>query len=168
MKNTESEKEIMSKKSLDDIIESMKEIGDVLIAHSGHQIIKSNSDEKIEENDLLDSFRTSSVTVDGYDLYLFYQKTDYGSYMVETLQVYNENSPFLPFNLVAKVGQKFLGSHNLCLVEFYKNNRKIYCWSVCVDLSGRPIQYPFKVKQEDCIYEDFKYSYIQPSQVNFF
>jgi len=150
----------MENKFLDDLIDSMKDVGDLLLSHS-----KQKSS---EVEDALSLFRENSITVDGYDLYLYYQKEDYGDYLVETLQMYNENSPFLPFGVVSKIGQKFLGSHNLCLVELFKDNRKVYCWSVCVDPSGRPIAYPFKTVKEECVYEGLKYSYMQPNQVNFF
>ena len=154
----------MENKSLDDLIDSMREIGDVLLISND----KVPSKETTAVEDALSILRENVVTVDGYDLYVYYQKSDYNGYLVETLQIYNENSPFLPFNIVCKVGQKFLGSSELSLVELFKDNRKIYCWSVCVDKSGRPIPYPFKVKKEDCAFEGFKYAYMQSSQVNFF
>lgn len=154
----------MENKSLDDVVDSMKEIGDLFLIRNSKGIDKET--EALE--DALSPFREETVVVDGYDLFVYYQKSDYDGYLVETLQLYNENSPFLPFNVVCKVGQKFLGSHNLSLVELFKENRKVYCWSVCVDKTGRPIPYPFKVKKEECVFENLKYSYMQPSQVNFF
>ena len=74
----------------------------------------------------------------------------------------------MPFGLICKLAKRFLGSHHLSLVELFKDNRKIYIWSVCVDRRGRPIQAPYEIDTEECNFEGFNYLYMQPNQVNFY
>lgn len=149
--------------SLEEIIEGMRAVGDVLIPYN---FPKSPPPTTLEDN--LTLFKEREVIIDGYSIFLHYQKADYDVHFLETLQIYNKNSPFLPFNLVCKLAKRFLGPHHLSLVELFKDNRKIYCWSVCVDDRGRPIQSPYDLETEDCQFEGFKYLYMQPNQVNFF
>lgn len=112
--------------------------------------------------------KKTEVEVDGYGLVIHFNKAWYGSYFLETFQVYNKHSPFLPFSLVAKLAQKTLGSHFLSLVEFYQKDYKIYCWTVCVDERGRPIQSPIKEKIKIKNFEGFQYGYMKPDQLNLY
>ena len=149
--------------NLDEIIDTMKVLGDMLIPYNFPKSPPSTTME-----DALAFFKEREAMIDGYSVYLNYQKSDYDSHLLETLQIYNKNSPFLPFGLTCKLAQRFLGSHHLSLVELFKDNRKIYCWSVCVDKEGHPIASPYNSETEDCNFEGFNYLYMHPSQVNFF
>lgn len=143
--------------SLDETIEQMRAMGEQLIPHNG----------PASEMDL-HVMKTRDVTVEGYELVLYYTKTKYENHFTEILQIYGKNAPFLPFFLVCKMAKKFLGPAELSLVELFRGNRKVYCWTVNVDEDGKPIRSPFDGDAEDCTYEGFKYSYLQPSQVNFY
>jgi hypothetical protein len=150
-----------SESRLEEIIESMRTLGDILIPHNFPRVPLSMEDD-------LAILKQKEVIVDGYPVVLHYQKSDYTQYLIENLQIYGKNSPFLPFNLVCKLGKKFLGSHHLSLVEVFKENRKIYIWSVCVDNRGRPIPLPWEKDTEECIFEGFNYLYIQPNKIEFY
>lgn len=110
--------------------------------------------------------KKNEAEVDGYTIIMHFNKAFYGKYYLETFQIYNKNSPFLPFCLVAKLAKKALGSYHLSLVEFYQHDHKIYCWTVCVDERGRPIPSPIKSKTKN--FEGFEYSYVKPEQLNLY
>lgn len=119
-----------------------------------------------DENDI-SVLKTREVTVDGYALVLYYTKSKFEDRSTEVLQIYGQHMPFLPFYLVCKLGKSFLGDFDLSLVELFRENRKIYCWSVNFDLAGKTISLPDGFA-ENCQYEGFSYSYLQPYQVNFY
>jgi hypothetical protein len=148
---------------LEQIIEHMRTLGDMLIPFNFPKSPLSNTME-----DDLAIFKQREAIIDGYPIIIHYQKSDYEKHLMETLQIYGKNSPFLPFNLICKLAKRFLGSHHLSLIEIFKDNRKIYIWSVCVDRRGRPIPSPYELETEECDFEGFNYLYMHPSQVNFY
>jgi hypothetical protein len=147
--------------SLEDIIEEMRSVGDLIIDHNFPKM------PVLMEDDLI-IFKQREVVIDGYSVTVNYQKSDYGDIFMETLQIYGTNSPFLPFNLICKLGKRFLGSHNLSLVELFKDNKKIYIWTVWVDEQGKPCDPPYEIETEECVFEGLQYSYMQPNQVDFY
>lgn len=148
---------------LEEIIECMRTFGDMLIPFNFPKTPLSNTME-----DDLAIFKQREAIIDGYPIIIHYQKADYEKHLMETLQIYGKNSPFLPFNLICNLAKRFLGSHHLSLIEIFKDNRKIYIWSVCVDRRGRPIPSPYELETEECDFEGFNYLYMHPSQVNFY
>lgn len=146
---------------LEQIIDQMRTLGDMIVKYNFPKAPLTDEDE-------LDIFKQKEAIIDGYPVMLHYQKADYDEHFMETLQIYGKNSPFLPFNLICKLGMRFLGRHHLSLVEIFKDNRKIYIWSVCVDASGKPIPSPYEMETEECEFEGFSYNYLQPNQVNFY
>lgn len=148
---------------LEEVIESMRAMGDMLIPYNFPLVLSP-----ITAEDDLAILKQKQVLVDGYPIMLHFQKADYRTHLMETLQIYGKNSPFLPFNLVCKLARRFLGTHHLSLVEIFKDNRKIYIWSVCVDRTGRPISAPYEMESEECDFEGFNYLYVQPNQVDFY
>jgi hypothetical protein len=148
---------------LEEIIEGMRALGDMLIPYN---FPKAPPPTTMEDD--LAIFKQREAIIDGYPIMLHYQKADYDKHLMETLQIYGKSSPFLPFNLICNLAKRFLGSHHLSLVEIFKDNRKIYIWSVCVDRRGRPIPAPFEMETEECEFEGLDYLYMQPSQVNFY
>ena len=121
-----------------------------------------------EEEEYIAPLKKIDMEVDGYSLVVHFNKADYEDYYLETFQILGENSPFLPFHLVVKLARKMLGGHHLSLVEFFQDNRKIYCWSVCLDRHGRPIPSPIESESKSCEFEGFEYKYMHPSQLNFY
>jgi len=155
---------MLEQSPLDEIIQSMRSVGEILIPHN---YPKSVPPPLGKEDELL-LFKKKSVVVDGYNIDIYYQKSDFDDYFAETLQIYAQYCPFIPFNIVVKLARKFLGGHNLSLVEIYREGRKIYVWTVYVDRSGRPMKFPFDIPVEDCDFEGTKYSYMLPTQFHIF
>lgn len=153
---------LYKQKPVDEIIENVRNVGEMLVPYN---FPLSPPPGPVDD---LEIFKTTEFMVDGYSLVTHYQKGYYHDHFVETVQIYGQITPFLPFSVICKVAKKFLGSHELSLVEKFQDNRKIYCWSVCVDESGKPIPSPYDVEVEKCSYEGFNYLYMQPNQVNFF
>lgn len=112
----------------------------------------------------LSLFKSRFFLLDGYDIGIYFNRVNYGSYYLETLQVFGNTCAFLPFNLLIKVATKFLGKHELCLIEYIRNNRKIYCWSIALDKEGKPVQQNTPLKSESCVFENFQYQYLYPSK----
>lgn len=112
--------------------------------------------------------KRSEATVDGYSIVFHLNRASYNDHYLESFQVYNKYAPFLPFFLVAKLARRALGSHHLSLVEFYQEDRKIYCWSVCLDARGRPIDTPIKERMDNRVFEGFRYGYMKPEQLNLY
>lgn len=108
------------------------------------------------------------AVADGYSVVFHLNRASYNDHYLETFQVYNKYAPFLPFCLVTKLAKKVLGSHFLSLVEFYQDDRKIYCWSVCLDDRGKPISSPIKAKSKPRVFEGFEYMYMTPEQLNLY
>lgn len=145
----------------DHVIENLRNTGEWLVPYNyPHAPQSSEKDISI--------LKETEVEVDGYTVGIHFNKSKYNGYFLETLQIYNKFGPFLPFNVVVKLGCKTLGSSLLSLVEFWKEDYKIYCWSVCVDDRGRPIPSPIEEESESCEYEGFSYKYMDPSSLNFY
>ena len=152
----------MSKKlPLNQIIDEMKVVGDMLVPYN-----YPKHDPRLESD--IAVLKTRVVDVDGYSVVLHFSRADYGDHFQETLQIFGEKAPFLPFCLVANLGKRFLGEHELYLVELLKDNRKIYCWTISLDKTGKPIPPVVSLQVEDCTYDGFAYHYMYPSQVNFY
>lgn len=145
---------------LDELVFQMKALGDVLVPYNFPQV-----DADLEDD--LGIFKAREALIDGYNLFIHYQKSDYEDYFIEVLQIHNTKGPFLPFQLVCKLGRRFLGSSHLNLIELFRENRKIYVWSVCRDKTGKSISSPNETL-ETCEFEGFKYLYMQPHQADFF
>jgi hypothetical protein len=113
--------------------------------------------------------KKTEVEVDGYTIVFHLNRALYNdNYYLETFQVFNKYAPFLPFHLVTKLAKKALGGHFLSLVEFYQEDKKIYCWSVCLDKRGRPFAPPNKQKSNSRVFEGFEYMYVTPEQLNLY
>lgn len=153
---------IRKERKLSEIVRGMKSLGNMLVPYNYPLSLSSFFDDDLE------IFKERESCIDGYYLVIHYQKSFYGSYFVETLQVYNNKGPFLPFNLVKKIAVKFLGIEKLSLVEFFKNGKKIYCWTLSTDINNKPIDPPYEAEGTLCNFEDFTYFYLKPSYVNFY
>jgi hypothetical protein len=112
--------------------------------------------------------KKGEAEADGYSIIFHFNRALYNDHYLETFQIYNKYAPFLPFYLVTKLAKKVLGGHMLSLVEFYQDDHKIYCWSVCLDNRGRPIPSPSKEKYKTKTFEGFEYMYVSPEQLNFY
>jgi hypothetical protein len=148
----------MEHKPLAEEIEQMKSMAEILLPFTFPVV-----DFKVEQDVLLLKQRT--ITVDGYDLLICYSKADYNEYFLESLQVQSAVAPFLPFTIVCKLGRAFLGSHKLSYIEFFRNNKKVYCWTL-KSIDGRPL--PPDENNKPATFEGFDYSVLQPGSVDLF
>lgn len=149
----------MYNEKFDNLVKRLKSIGDKLVPYN----FPRNSP-RIEDD--IHPLKVVETMVDGYEVVIYFSKADYAEHFLETVQIFGRNAPFLPFSLVVKIAQMFLGSSYLSLVEIPKANRKVYCWTVCLDREERPIESPYEVKSEICRFEGFEYAYMHPDQVN--
>ncbi len=122
----------------------------------------------IELEYYLSPLKKGEAVVDGYTIVFHFNRAKYRDHYLETFQMHNKYAPFLPFSLVVKLGIKVLGGHNLSFVDFYQDENKIYCWSVCLDERGRPISSPVKESSITKNFEGFEYQHISPEQLNFY
>jgi hypothetical protein len=149
------------KTTLDEHVRNMRRVGELLVPHNFPKV-------PAEQEEAIAVLKNRDATVDGYEVVLHYSKADYGTHFLESFQVVGKYVPFLPFGLVCKLGKRFLGPDNLSLVELFKDNRKIYCWTVAVTKEGTAVKTPVKEEGEDCVFEGFRYTYMDPKTVNFY
>ena len=147
-------------KSLVQHVAEMRALGKILVPYNFPKA-------PAEWEDDLNVLKSRELIVDGYDVVLHYSKADYEDHYLETLQVLGKNCPFLPFALVCKLAKIFLGEAELSLVEIFRENRKIYCWTLTVDRDDHPIPSPYPTEVERCSYQGFQYCYMNPDQINF-
>lgn len=74
--------------------------------------------------------KTRTLMIDGYEVIVHLNIAEYGRFNIEILQLESARSIFLPMHLLVKMGKLFLGGEEICYIEFYRNNRKVYCWTV--------------------------------------
>ena len=106
-----------------------------------------------------------TVVVDGYELALNYSIANYKKYFIESVQIQSVYTPFLPFLLVCNIAKSFLGNKHLSYVDFVRNHKKIYCWTVR-KRKGSAIS-PSK-KSQPASYEGFEYNILNPGSVNLY
>lgn len=114
------------------------------------------------EQDVL-MLKQRRITVDGYEITLCFSRADYDDYYLDSLQIQNTSSPFLPFQLVCKLGRAFLGEENLSYVDFVKDSKKVYCWTLRVR-DEKPL--PPSKRSSEASYEGFEYSILAPGAVD--
>jgi len=117
-----------------------------------------------EEQDIL-IFKQRTIIVDGYEVILCYSEANYEQYILKSLQVQSAHAPFLPFTLVCKIGRAFLGSSNLSYIEFFRNNKKVYCWTI-KSKNGQLL--PPGRKTRPGSYEGFEFRILHPGSVDLF
>lgn len=143
------------------LVEKMRSFGEFLVPYNFPRVPQ-------EEEEAINCLKTRDVHVDGYNLILHYSKAEYEHNYVETLQILGKYSPFLPFGLVCRIGKRFFGEEYLSLVEIFKDNRKIYCWTLITDREGTAVPNPHQGELDRRIYEGFSYRLMNPSNVNFY
>lgn len=142
------------------LVSRVKVLGNSLVPYNYPQ-----NDPAIEDD--LNALKVSRAVVDGYDVVIYYSKADHNAFFLETVQIYSEHTPFLPFSLVIKVARRFLGSDKLALIEFMRADKRVYCWTIYKDREDNPIDPPHEDLQH-LRYEGFEYTYISPASVSFY
>lgn len=146
-------------KSFDETVKDMKSFGAFLMPYSRPKVAQ-------EDDDDINFMKAKEALVDGYSLVLYYSKNDWPTHYMEIVQISGKFTPFLPFSLVCKIGRKFLGEKHLSYVDFMKEDRKTYCWTVASDKEHNPIPAPYKKESlsDDCIYDGLCYKCLNPSK----
>lgn len=152
---------LFNSKTLSQNIKEVKSFGNWLMPYNFPKT-------SIEEEDEIGFIKSREIVVDGYSVVVHYNKADWTEHYLEILQITGRYSSFLPFSLVCKIGKKFLGDKELSYVDFIKDGRKVYCWTVVLDLNNLPIPNPYKVDVSDCSYEGLCYRCLNPANVNFY
>jgi len=147
--------------NFDKVVSEIKNFGNFLIPYNFPKTSSSAEED-------LNCLKLRDVHVDGYHVILHYNKAEHEDHYVETLQVLSKYSPFLPFSVVCKIGKKFFGDECLSLVEFYKDNRKIFCWTFVTDHDNKPVAGPYHIEDAYFTYEGLRYRWVDPKQVNFY
>ena len=148
-------------KRFDEAIERMRLVADHLVPYNYPQSPPATEDE-------IAPLKVSSVDVDGYCINLHFNRSCYNDHYLEALQIFGTHTPFLPFHLLVKIGQKVLGNYGLSLIEVPRENKKYYCWTCRVDLDGKPLPPMPHAEAEKCEYEGFEYLHMMPNDVSFY
>lgn len=143
---------------LNEHVEGMRIMAKMLIPHTFPKVSFK------EELDIL-ILKQRTFNVDGYDVLVCLSEADYGKYIRETIQLQATFAPFLPFTVVCKIGRAFLGEKNLSFIDFFKNNRKVYCWTKMLR-DGRSL--PPDKKSKPGSYEGFEYCILRPGSVDLY
>lgn len=152
---------MFKQKPIEEILEKIKIVGNQLVPYNFPVVPPL-----VLENEL-NLIKQKEFVVDGYSVVLHFNRSDYTDHYLEILQVHAKYGTFLPFAVVAKLAKCVLGSHGLSLVEIFKDDRKVYCWSIVLDKSGRPVDVKIK-KSKVCVHEGLQYNLMNPKQVNFY
>ena len=116
-------------KDLDKHIEEMHNASNMLSEYSFPKVCK-------EDEKQIMCLREREIFVCGYDITVVLSYNNYPHYKMQTLQMYASYGAFLPFSLVCKLAEKFLGNKSLYYVSVMQNDRKIYIWTVCKNNEG--------------------------------
>lgn len=143
---------------LSETIKEMRAMATLLIPYTFPQA------EFADEQRIL-CLKQRTITIDGYEVILFYSDAEYKEHLLSSLQVRPVQGPFLPFTVVCKIGRNFFGSRNLSYIEFFRNNKKIYCWTI-KSREGKKL-FPGK-KTKPGSYEGFDFRILHPGSVDLF
>jgi hypothetical protein len=130
-----------------------------------------------QDEETISCLKQREIAVDGYDIVVYFNRCRYLSVELETIQIFGKYFTFLPFSLVCKVANSFLGDKELSLVEVMhcRNQgvmdeyaRKIYVWTVYYDDNGKPTASPFVGKGKQCDYQGLRYNKVNREQIVFF
>lgn len=139
-------------------IKNMKSLARMLVPHTYPKVT-------FEEEQDVAILKQRTMTVDGHEVVLCYSEALYPDYRLKSLQVQSVHAPFLPFVIVCKIGKLFLGTNNLSYIEFFRNNRKVYCWTIKTR-NGRLLPPGKKTKPGN--YEGFEFRILHPGSVDLF
>lgn len=141
-----------------DSIDSMKAMADYLLPYTFPNV-------SFKEEQQVLCMKQRVVQVDGYDITVCFSRADYKKYILQTLQLQSPQVPFLPFNIVCKIGQMFMGRKHLSYIDFFKNNKKVYCW-VSKFVGDKKL--PPNNNSQLTSYEGFDFHLLHPGSVDLF
>ncbi len=141
---------------LEETIMSMKDMAKLLVPNTFPLV-------SFDEELAVLCLKQRNIRIDGYEVCLCFSRAQYDGYYLDSLQMQSCQSPFMPFNLVCNIGQSFLGKENLFYVDFFKNNKKVYCWAVKT-ANGNIL--PPGENATATSYEGFEYHVLSPGTIN--
>lgn len=148
----------MQEKPLSQHVKEMRKLSESLIS-------KTYPNVDFDEDAKVLPLKYKRIIVDGYEIAVNFSIADHTKYVIESLQVQAVYTPFLPFNLVCKLGRAFMGSSNLSYVDFIKQNKKIYYWTV-----KRKKNRTVRPNKDSLVgvFEGFEYAIIKPGSVTLY
>lgn len=138
-------------------VKEMKSMADMLVPHTWPQ-----ADFKVEQDVLC--LKQRIITVDGYEVNVCLSRADYKKYILDSLQIQSQNGPFIPFNIVCKIGIVFFGKTLLSYIDFFRNDKKVYCWAI-KHFDGKILN---PSHSEPAEFEGFKYQILDHGSVDLF
>lgn len=144
---------------LAEMVRQARGMGEILIRYNYPLAPKS-------DHDVLAVLKITELMIDGYETYVQYNKSDYGNYYLETIEVVCKNSPFLPFIVLCKLAKAFLGDQHLAYLDYFVENRRRYVWNVAKDKDDKVVPGPYKVEMKDCEYEGLRYQSLPTDSVD--
>ena len=151
---------LYSQRPLEETVANMRRMGEFLLPYTFPLAPKSDAED-------IAPLKLNEVSIDGYDLFIQYNKGDYGEYYLESVEILGKHAPFVPFVLVCKIAKAFLGEEYLAYVDFFHENRRHYCWTLARDKDDQPMPGPFKIEMDTGSYEGFEYSVMPNGGVTF-
>ena len=139
-------------------VKQMRKMARILVPYTFPKV-------SFEEEQDVAILKQRHITVDGYDVVVCFSEALYPDYLLKSIQIQSLYAPFLPFVLVCKLGMCFLGANNLSYIEFLRNNRKVYCWTIKTR-NGRLLPPDEKAKPGN--YEGFEFRILHPGSVDLF
>lgn len=140
-----------------DQIKIMRNMATYLIKYTSPKV-------SYEEEFQITPLKVSVMVIDGYDMAVNFSISDFDEYTTETIQIQSAYTNFLPFNIVVKTAQLFLGFEQLCYTDFWKNHKKVYCWTV-----RKKNGFPFSPTNALITkFEEFEYNLLNRSSVNLY
>lgn len=119
----------MAEKHLIEHAKEMLAIGDFLVPYTIPYA-------DVETEEVVSYLRIRHVIVDGYEVYLYFSKSELDGYSSYSLQIYGAEMPFLPFALICKIVNVFLGNKGLALTLLLQEGRMVYSWNKLGDKDG--------------------------------
>lgn len=116
--------------------------------------------------DAIRPLKLRNMVIDGYEVVIYFSRSEYPTHIYETFQIYGQKMPFLPFHFVLNTAKRFLGERHLSFVELFVSNRKLYIWTRTVDHNGKVMAVTMDDVKEDS-YDGVKFTRLNPSNVNF-
>lgn len=150
----------MDKENIDDLVYRSRAVSD--------QLLRYGTSSNDEFSQITRSLRDLSFIIDGYPVLAHFTKSRAGDNIIEYLQIQPTLSEFLPFNVVFKIAQKFMGSRNLSYTEVYKGGKKVYFWILSVTEDGKPVELEGLEDYEEMEYNGIKYNHVNSSQIEFY
>ena len=149
-------------KTFDQHVKEIKDIGKILVDFN---FPKS----PIELEEFIGVLKEREINFDGYSLIFNFNRSEYDKFSLEMLQIKGKYFPYLPFNLVCKICRNFFKEdlEYITYTEFYKNDKKVYCWASWNDPDGNQILPTNREKLEKNSFEGFQYYKLTADEIKF-